>query len=97
MDVRVFRGLLLITKIAGPEHIYNEIDKIAQPGCFVFHSLSVWRIFLLSSLKWKKTKLLPLNYGLTHLSGVGSLLSESSAGAGQSAPKARTAFSIPQL
>ena len=46
MDNRVFwggggGGLLLLTKVGAPEHIYIEIDKIAQPRCFVCHPRSV--------------------------------------------------------
>ena len=48
-----WQGLLLITKIGSSEHIYNGIDKIALPRCFVCtNTRCVWRIFLHTSMKW---------------------------------------------
>ena len=47
-----WQGLLLITKIGSSEDIYNGIDKIALPRCFVCNSRCVWRIFLHTSMKW---------------------------------------------
>ena len=64
MDLRVFWRLLLITKIRPFEHIYDEIDKIALPRCFVCHSRCVCRIFLLTSLKRHRNNSLRLDYGV---------------------------------
>ena len=50
-----WQGLLLITKIGSSEDIYNGIDKIALPRCFVCNSRCVWRIFLHTSMKWSRT------------------------------------------
>ena len=42
---------------------------MAPSRCFICCCRWLWQIFLLSSLKWPSPKFLPLDYGLTHLSG----------------------------
>ena len=52
LNVRaVGRGHFWLQKLAS-EDIYNGIDKIALPRCFVCNSRCVWRIFLHTSMKW---------------------------------------------
>ena len=68
-QIRRFWGLLLTTKIGSSEHIHEQIDEMAPSSCFICCCRWLWQIFLLSSLKWPSPKFLPLDYGLTHLSG----------------------------
>ena len=62
MNIRLLWGLLLMTKVSSFGHINDQRDEIAQPRCVVCYSRYLWRIVLLN--------LLPIDFGLTNLTGL---------------------------